>query len=368
MTEPEASLSAVRKDDHVRLALEQASSRFSQNDFDDISFMHHALDAIDIDKVSTATKLFGKQLTAPVYINAMTGGTAKTAKINADLARVAAETGIAVASGSMSPIFKDKETANSFKILRDLNPNGIVLANVNANATLEQTDHVIDLLEADALQIHINSVQELTMQEGDRTFNHWVENIANIVESLTVPVVVKEVGFGLSARTALKLHSVGVQYIDVAGKGGTNFALIEQSRSGQKQMSELSDWGLSTVKCLLDISALQTLSGTNVLASGGVRNALDLAKCLALGAQAVGVAGGFLHTLQNQGAEALIDEVEQWKKDLTVVQSLLGIDAVNKFDQAELLIYGKVAEFCAMRDIDTKTFALKMREESITDV
>lgn len=361
-------LSASRKDDHIKFALEQAKNRSRQNDFDSLRFVHHALNAIDITNTGLETEVFGAKWKMPIYINAMTGGSSKSALINESLARVAAETKIPVASGSMSQFFKDHSTAKSFSVLRDLNPNGTVFANVNANATVDEAKRAIELLQANALQIHINSVQELAMAEGDRLFSHWAKNIEKIVNEAPVPVIVKEVGFGISFETLIKLKNLGVQAIDTAGRGGTNFAAIEQQRvtdSTQETFLPLQSWGLSTVESLLDCLATQQL-GLTVFASGGVRNSLDVAKALALGATAVGVAGGFLHTLEEHGEEALITQITQWQDNLVTVQALLGIEEPAKMSNSQLLITDGVAEFCIGRKIDVAQYATRGREGQIT--
>ncbi|HUH53441.1 MAG TPA: type 2 isopentenyl-diphosphate Delta-isomerase [Microbacteriaceae bacterium] len=363
MIESAVDISASRKDDHVRHALTQADNRNVRNDFDDIAFIHHALDAIDVQNVSLSTDLFNRKWSAPLYINAMTGGSEKTGRINSDLARVANETGIAVASGSLSQMFKDPDTTPSFKVLRDLNPNGIVIANVNANTSVDNAKRAVDTLQADALQIHINSAQELAMPEGDREFAHWTKNIGLIVNSIGIPVVVKEVGFGISLKTTRKLAALGVKYVDTSGRGGTNFAQIEQSRTSNAQMPELAFWGNSTVQSLLDNSALDPQLNVTLLASGGVRSSLDVARALALGAKAVGVAGGFLHTLHHQGAEALMSEIERWKDNLVTVQALLGLTTPTDFTNTQLFISGRSAEFSAANNIDVRYFALRQREE-----
>lgn len=357
MNENEANISASRKDDHVKYALAQAAVSHGLSDFDDLQFIHHALDTVDIKNISPETTIFGKQV-PPLYINAMTGGSAKTGEINANLAVVARETGVAIASGSMSPIFKDINTSSTFKVLRDLNQNGLLFANVNANVTADNAQRAVDLVAADALQIHINSVQELAMTEGDREFEHWATNIERIVSSVDVPVIVKEVGFGISAKTTKKLLTLGVKNIDVSGSGGTNFASIEQSRARSHEQQDLSGWGMSTVQSLLDNSKTGSKE-TTFFASGGIRNPMDVAKSLALGAKAVGVAGKFLHTLDRDGVEALIASIESWKETLLKVQSLLGAKELKDFSSAQIFVSGKTADFCAAREISVKEFLMR---------
>ncbi|MGW5636047.1 hypothetical protein ACWEWQ_14540, partial [Streptomyces sp. NPDC003832] len=165
---------AQRKDDHVRLAAEQQQQHGGHNEFDQVSFVHHALAGLDRTEVSSAVAFAGLTWPVPLYINAMTGGSERTGRINRDLGIAARETGVPIASGSMSAYFKDPDCAGTFSVLREENPDGFVIANVNANASVEQARRAVDLLRADALQIHVNTVQETVMPEGDRSFAAWV--------------------------------------------------------------------------------------------------------------------------------------------------------------------------------------------------
>jgi isopentenyl-diphosphate delta-isomerase len=203
-------MSASRKDDHVRLAMEQQHAHSGRNQFDEVSFIHHALAGIDRPDVSLATTFAGLTWQAPLYINAMTGGSAKTGAINRDLATAARETGVAIASGSMHAYFKDPSCADTFRVLRTQNPHGFVIANVNATCSVDNARRAIDLIEANALQIHLNTAQETPMPEGDRSFGSWAAQIEKIAGHVDVPVIVKEVGNGLSRETLLALPGLGV--------------------------------------------------------------------------------------------------------------------------------------------------------------
>src|SRR6266568_5874508 len=292
-----------RKDDHVRHAVDQQHQGFPNNDFDSIAFVHHALAGIDRAEVSLGTEFAGTFWQTPLYINAMTGGSESTGKINHQLAIAARETGLAIGSGSMSAYLRDESVAYSYRVLRQENPVGFVIANVNANATIDQARRAVDLLEADALQIHLNAMQEIVMPEGDRDFSHWPRQIEQICTSAPVPVIVKEVGFGLSHKTVELLRNLGVTVADVGGRGGTNFARIENNRRQRTDLSYLADWGQSTACCLL---AAADITGIEVAASGGIRSPLDVARALALGARATGVAGHFLEILTDHGLDRLV--------------------------------------------------------------
>ncbi|MDN3294890.1 type 2 isopentenyl-diphosphate Delta-isomerase [Streptomyces ficellus] len=343
-------MTGSRKDDHVRLAVAQhetsgtALGRTSlmASQFDEVHFVHHALAGTDRERVSLRTRFGGLDWPLPLYINAMTGGTPKTGEINQGLAIAARETGIPIASGSMSPYLKDASTAATFTPLRELNPHGFVMANVNTNATVEQARRAVTLLKADALQIHLNSVQETVMPEGDRSFGHWPAAIESITAAVDVPVIVKEVGFGLSGQTVTQLASLGVDVADVAGRGGTNFARIENGRRPHSDYFYLEDWGLSTPAALLDARG----HGLPLLASGGVRHPLDVARALALGAHAAGVSGIFLTTLITGGIDALIQQITTWLEHLTSLMTLLGARTPAALTGCDVVITGSLHQFC----------------------
>lgn len=355
-------MSGSRKDDHVRLALEQGTAQRRSRHFDDLRFVHHALGAIDVASVNLQTTVADATWSMPFYINGMTGGSEYTGTINRALAIAAAETLIPMASGSMSAYFKDPSCAPSFTILREENPHGFLMANLSANATPSQARKAVDLIEANALQIHINAVQEIVMPEGDRAFQHWPKNIERIVETVGVPVIVKEVGFGMSSETVRTLSSLGVEYVDVAGNGGTDFAQIENSRRTNDPFALLNGWGQSAVTSLIDCRAMARDCGVRLLASGGVRTPLDVVKALALGAHAVGVAGGFLAIVHESGPEALIREISTWQEQVRSIMALLGAESVGALTQTDIITAGAVRDFAKARDIDTARLARRSQQ------
>ncbi|PJE95975.1 type 2 isopentenyl-diphosphate Delta-isomerase [Streptomyces carminius] len=346
---------AERKDDHVRFATEQHRRRSGHNQFDDVSFVHHALSGIDRSDVSLATRFGGIEWQVPLYINAMTGGSPKTGAINRDLAIAARETGVSIATGSVSPYFADESVADTFSVMRKENPDGFILANINANATVEMARRAVGLLRADALQIHVNAVQETVMPEGDRSFASWGPRIERIAAGVDVPVIVKEVGFGLSRETLLRLQEMGVRAADVAGSGGTNFARIENDRRDRPDYSYLDGWGQSTPACLLDAQGV----GIPVLASGGIRHPLDAARALALGASAVGASGLFLRTVLDGGVAALVSLLSSWTDQLEALMTVLGASTPADLTRCDVLVHGDLRAFCADRGIGTRRLATR---------
>lgn len=271
-----------RKNEHVEIAMAQSDA--PQSDFDRVRFVHHSIPNINVDEVDLTSRTTDFDMTYPIYINAMTGGSEWTKQINAKLAVVARETGLAMAVGSTHAALRNPKMAESFSIARQTNPEGIIFSNVGADVPVDKAVEAVSLLDAQALQIHVNAPQELVMPEGNREFSTWLDNVAAIVQRVDVPVIIKEVGFGMSKELYKDLIDVGVTYVDVSGKGGTNFVTIENERRSNKDMDYLANWGQSTVESLLESSAYQ--DSLNVFASGGVRTPLDVVKSLALGAKA----------------------------------------------------------------------------------
>lgn len=342
-----------RKDAHLALTDAQYNPR-ANSGFDSVRFMPNALPQVALDEVDSSVRVFvqkesdadGTSASAcsasanpaflwrsPLYINAMTGGSANAQKINAQLARVAAKTGVAIASGSLSAALQNDALTATFSVIRSENPRGFVMANVSAGTSQSDAMRAVDMLQANALQVHLNAAQELVMPEGDRDFRNWLKNIEQIVRScerVSVPVVVKETGCGMTARDVLRLRDVGVRAVDVSGRGGTNFVTIENARRSHSGYDYLADWGLTTVESLIDIRKCEALKANpvEIFASGGVRTPLDVVRALALGASAVGVAGEFLHTLMHEGEDALAQQISDWQEQIRVIMALLGCKSV----------------------------------------
>jgi isopentenyl-diphosphate delta-isomerase len=346
---------ASRKEDHIRLASEQQAAGPRRNDFDDIEFLHHALGGIDVDEVDLTTPVGPFTWSSPVYVNGMTGGTDHAREINRALAIAARETGVAVASGSVGIAIDAPETAPTFTVLREENPDGFVMANLGAGRPADHAKRAVDLLRADALQLHLNAVQETVMPEGSRDFSSWLSGVEATVAACPVPVIVKEVGFGLSRTTLSTLRDIGVQVADVAGVGGTDFARIEAGRR-QDAYSHLFGFGQSAAACLLDAPA-----GITVLSSGGVRSPLDVARSLALGAAAAGAAGPMLAAAM-QGEQAAVEHISTWIQRVRDLLALLGATRPAELTRKDVLIRGRLREFAQLRGIDPGSFARRSED------
>ncbi|WP_053385700.1 type 2 isopentenyl-diphosphate Delta-isomerase [Leucobacter japonicus] len=361
------STRAARKDEHVDLALDQRRDASGHNEFDDLDFVHQALDGVDTDRVDLGVSIAfaaGAQYAAgewhwetPFYVNGMTGGTERTTRINRELAIAARETGLPMACGSVSVALDDPAAARGFAVIRDENPDGFVMANVGVGRPASDAPRAVELLGANALQVHVNAVQETAMPEGSRDFSSWLTSVEQLAAASPVPVIVKEVGFGLSRSALRHLSEIGVGIADVGGRGGTDFLKIENARRSAGEYAMLAGFGQSALASLLDAPR----SAPTLLASGGVRSPFDVVKALAAGAQAVGVAGAFLAAIGHDGdpggAERLIALITDWQARTRAVYALLGAVTRDELLHTDLILRGRLREFCADRGVDLSGLA-----------
>lgn len=344
-----------RKDEHVSLA--KAFHKDRPSDFDHVHLIHRSFPQVAVDDISITSEMASLPLKTPFFINAMTGGSEKTKQINEQLATLARETSLAMATGSVSIALKDPSVQDSFTIVRKTNPTGMILANVGAGSSLEQAQRAIDLLEANALQIHVNAPQELVMPEGDRDFRYWLEDIAKIASTLYIPVIVKEVGFGMTRETIQQLIDCGITSIDVSGQGGTSFTQIENARRKKREFGYLDSYGLSTVQSLLE--ANEVPYPYEFIASGGIRQAYDIFKALALGANAVGISGTILTHLLTKGLDETILLVQQWQSELTTLYAMTGSKTTAQTRTVPLYFTGSVREWCDARRIAPDSYSFR---------
>ncbi|WP_271400272.1 type 2 isopentenyl-diphosphate Delta-isomerase [Salinicoccus roseus] len=343
------NLRSQRKNEHVRHALDQPSQT-NMSDFENIRFVHQSIPSVDMEDIDLSTRIGPFEVSRPLYINAMTGGSEWTREINRKLAEVAQATGLPMAVGSMHAALKHPELSDSFTIVRDRHPDGIVFANVGADVSLEGAKRAVEMLRADALQIHINAPQELIMPEGDRNFKSWRANIENIVEHAGVPVIVKEVGFGMSSETLQILKNIGVKHADVSGRGGTNFASIENTRREKADMAYISDWGLSTPISLIE--AQPFLEDMDILASGGIKTPLDAMKCLALGAKAIGMSRLMLEQVEHHGIEAAIEHVEQFHHQMCKISIMINAQNIEEISSRPIVLSPEIISWQRQRSLD----------------
>lgn len=318
---PSSRLAEQRKADHIRINLEEdvAFQRLTTG-LEKVFFMHRALPELDKAAIDTSVNLFGRTLRTPLLISSMTGGTAEATPINRVLAEAAQEAGLAMGLGSQRAAIEDVRLAESFYV-RDLAPDILLFANVGAvqlnyGFDIAHYQRAVDMAGADALILHFNVLQEAVQPEGDGNFAGLLAKVERVCRALPVPVVAKEVGWGFSAADARLLQSAGIAAIDVAGAGGTSWSQVEMYRATSAQHARVAgafiDWGIPTAVSLR--YCREAAPNIPLFASGGIRNGIDVAKCIALGAQLVGIAGDFLRAAHHDGvagAVALADAVTE---------------------------------------------------------
>lgn len=332
-----------RKADHIRINLEEDVS-FNQltTGLEKYSFRHEALPELNIADVDTTTTFLGKRLKRPLLISSMTGGTAEAAAINRTLAAAAQETGMAMGLGSQRAALEDDSLAATYRV-RDVAPDILLFANIGAvqlnyGYDLSHCQRAVDMIQADALILHFNALQEAVQPEGDGNFAHLLPKIEQICAQLPVPVIAKEVGWGFSEATARKLAAAGVSAIDVAGAGGTSWSQVEMYRAPTARHARVAgtfiDWGIPTAVSIQECR--QAAPGLPLIASGGIRNGIDVAKCIALGANLVGFAGEFLRAADKGGVEGVIELAEILTDELRISMFCTGAADLKALSQTPL--------------------------------
>lgn len=304
----------TRKADHLRICLEDdVQFRNLTNGLNKYRFKHSCLPELDLNEVNISSQFLDKTLNAPILISSMTGGTEQAKTINCRLAAAAQKYGLAMGVGSQRVALENPDTAHTFA-MRSLAPDAILLANlggVQLNYTygIEQCLRVVDILQADALILHLNPLQERIQPNGDINFKGLLSKIKQLCQQIDVPVIAKEVGNGISSTMASKLIDAGIYAIDVAGAGGTSWAKVESERTENKLQRRLgrtfADWGIPTADCIVQIR--EQYPELPLIASGGLRNGMEVAKAIALGADLAGLAFPFLQAASE--SESATDEL-----------------------------------------------------------
>ena len=289
-----------RKEDHIRINLEEDVSSHLTTGLERYRFIHQALPELALEDVILSQTLFGKIQRVPLMVSSMTGGTYQAALINRILAQAAQQVGLAMGVGSQRAALLDPSLAKSFQV-RQYAPDILLFANLGAvqlNTGFESDDCIkaVEMIEADALILHLNPLQEALQPEGDHNFKDLFRKIAALRKTLPVPLVIKEVGWGISVEAAQMLKDAGVDAIDVAGAGGTSWSEVEKHRISDPYQAQTAgafvSWGIPTAESILNVRSV--FKDRPVFASGGLKNGIDIAKCLALGASLGGMAGLFL--------------------------------------------------------------------------
>ena len=338
------SITSSRKKEHLELCLsDEVAFKTKSTGFEYYDFEHYAITEVDIGKINFQTTFFGKKIDYPFLISCMTGGTSEAENINAQLAIVAENLNIPIGVGSQRQALENDDFSESFKTVRRNAPKVPVLGNIGASQVVQFKSvdpiyRIVDMIEADAVVIHINPLQELLQKEGETNFNGLIKKLKSIVKKLKVPVIIKEVGAGISYKAASKLLEAGVEGIDVAGAGGTSWAGVEILRNKDTNSNNYFwDWGLPTSYCIKEVFKLKKKYKFTLIGSGGINNAIDAAKTLALGADIVASARVILLELQKSGIDGTQKLITSWFDIIKKIMYLTGSKSLRKLRENKLL-------------------------------
>lgn len=360
-----------RKAEHIEISLNRnVQARTITTGFEDVFFIHKALPEIDKHEIDLSIKVYNHKFAAPLIVGAITGGTLKAEKINATIAEAVEELGLGMGVGSQRAAIEDRRVEETFTITRKKAPTAFLIANIGGvqlvnGYGVKEVKRAMEMIDADAIAIHLNPLQEAVQPEGQTNFRGILKKIGDTTKELEKPVIVKETGAGIAAEEAKKLEAVGVKGIDVSGVGGTSFAAVEYyrakkrgKRSFQRRLGDIFwDWGIPTAVSVVEVS--QTVN-IPIIASGGIRNGIDIAKALALGAN--------LTSLSQPVLQAAVKGVKETKKVLSLlikelknVMFLLGADSVQTLRKTPLVITGKTAEWLRIRGFNIERYARRGR-------
>jgi isopentenyl-diphosphate delta-isomerase len=332
-----------RKREHLRICLEK-NPQFSSpsTGFERYHFVHQALPEIDLADVDTSCALLGKRLKAPVVISCMTGGTEEAERVNLSLAEAAQRLGLAMGVGSLRAALEDSSLASTYEV-RKVAPDILLMANLGAvqlnnGYGPEDCQRAVEMIEADALVLHLNPLQECLQEGGDTNFSSLCKRIEEVCSRLPVPVVAKEVGWGISTQVARQLESAGVAAIDVAGAGGTSWSAVERERAIEGRFHRLAEafaeWGIPTAESIAMVRAAART--VEVIGSGGVRTGIDVAKAIGLGVHAAGIATPLLAPA-TVGAAAVVSALQEIVDELRTAMFCLGIANLDTLRDTPLL-------------------------------
>ena len=342
-----------RKKDGIRIPLtKNVQSKYGSNYLDYVKLIHNALPEIDYDEINLSTKFLKYNFNAPIIIDSMTGGTLEAEKINSRLGKLAEKYGFAMGLGSQRAGLKSKSLARTYYVARKNAPSAFLIANIGGaqlseGLAEEHIKKILDMINANALVIHLNPLQELIQPEGEPRYKGVLDKIKNISKTFKIPIIVKEVGSGISKEVAIKLEKAGINAINVAGSGGTSWAGIEKIRAEQAHsnlkihLGELFwDWGIPTAVSILEVKRSVKIP---IIASGGIRNGLEVTKCLVLGAKMCAMAYPFLKAA-SQSTDNLFKFADQTVSELKSTMFLTGSKKISDLSRLRYILTGELAE------------------------
>jgi isopentenyl-diphosphate Delta-isomerase len=329
-----------RKKDHLDITSTGDASYEKTAGFERYDFIHDALPEVNFDEVTCETRFLNRWFGFPLFISSMTGGHHEATPVNAIIAAFCERHNLPFGVGSQRIMLEDPSTRSSFSIVREEAPTAFIAANIGGAQLAggmgkEQTELLIESIRADAIIVHLNPLQELRQKDGDHRFSGIREGIRSLVSDVQVPVIVKETGAGLSESVISQLIDCGVLAFDVAGAGGTSWGRVENIRSGAANGHFTDDWGIPTVDCLLAARDL-VRDRCELIASGGIRNSVDIAKSLCLGAVMAATAQPVIRTIHQEGYDGLEAMFRRWENDFRTILCLLGCERPSDLDMIHL--------------------------------
>jgi len=336
-----------RKKDHVSLTVSGEVDYDIPTGFEQFRFKHNALPEVNFNEIDTTTTLLGRSFDFPLFISSMTGGYREGGSVNSIIAEFCEQNNLPFGVGSQRVALEEPDTRKSFEIVRKKAPTAFIASNIGGcqligNMAPSSIRHMTEMIEADAIIVHLNPLQELMQPEGDKNFEGITKGIEHLINTTLLPVIVKETGGGISGEVGKKLIDLGVSVVDIAGAGGTSWSKVENKRNiHNNATNELFDnWGIPTVQCLLELSAVRQNSDVEIIASGGIKNSFDIAKALCLGANFTAMAQPVIKAVMNNGLEGMNILFNQLKKQVTTIMCLSGAKKISDLNNKLLVRVG----------------------------
>lgn len=334
-----------RKKDHVDLTVKGDVSYTKTNGFEKYEFVHNALPEVDVDDVSLKTTFLGRNFSFPLFISSMTGGYSEAGAVNSIIAGFCQKHNLPFGVGSQRSMLEDLEQTESFAIVRREAPDAFIAANIGGAQLIgglsdQHIESLITSINANAIIVHLNPLQELMQPEGDRSFSGIEDGLTALITKVDIPVIVKETGAGISSQVARRLLTLGTQVIDVAGAGGTSWSRVENLRESQTNpMHDFDDWGIPTADCVSEIQELRKSFQFELIASGGIHNPFDMVKALCLGADFTATAQPIIKAIV-QGGEAQLESLyNDWLKKTKIILTLIGCRSIKQLKSDHLKLF-----------------------------
>jgi isopentenyl-diphosphate delta-isomerase len=347
-----------RKLEHLLLCKNCNVEYRKKTGFEEVELVHKALPEVNMGEIDLSVDLLGKKLDSPFIISAITGGHPAAKQINRELARAANILNIGMGVGSQRAAVTNPELVSTYTVVREEAPSAFLIGNIGCQQ-IELAEKSVEMIDADALAVHLNPLQESIQPEGDVDATGHVDAIKEMTQNLEIPIIAKETGAGIKAQDAITLEKAGVSAIDIAGAGGTSWAAVETYRAQDRTMGNAFwDWGIPTAASTVEVCQSVNIP---VISSGGIRSGLDAAKALALGANAVGIALPLLKEAYS-GYQAVVNKINKYNEELRVAMFLVGASNIAELGKSDLVIKGETKEWLNERGFETNIYARRSVE------